>query len=76
MDSEQQTEPGGKSRQKGVNMRKLIENLLFVVCMIYALWFTLSFLEIACKNTYKNPGYNEYNCFIITMEVLEKCQKR
>lgn len=57
-------------------MRKLIENLLFIICMIFLIWFTLSFLEIACKNTYKNPEHSEYNCFIIMTEVLEKCQKR
>lgn len=52
-------------------IHKIFGNMLFVACMAFMLWFTLSFAEIAYKNTFENPQYSEYNCFIITMEVLE-----
>ena len=50
---------------------KVLGKSLYLLCMAFMLWFTLSFAEIACKNTFENPNYNKYNCFIITMEVLE-----
>ena len=50
---------------------KILGKALYLLCMVFMLWFTLSFAEIACKNTFENPNYNKYNCFIITMEVLE-----
>ena len=50
---------------------KVFGNLLYVTCMAFMLWFTLSFAEIAYKNTFDKPQYSKYNCFIITMEVLE-----
>ena len=50
---------------------KVLGKSLYLLCMVFMLWFTLSFAEIACKNTFENPNYNKYNCFIITMEVLE-----
>lgn len=52
-------------------IHKIFGNLLFVACMAFILWFTLSFVEIACKNTFENTNYSKYNCFIIMMEVLE-----
>ena len=50
---------------------KVLEKSLYLLCMAFILWFTLSFVEIACKNTFENTNYSKYNCFIITMEVLE-----
>ena len=50
---------------------KVLGKSLYLLCVVFILWFTLSFAEIACKNTFENPNYNKYNCFIITMEVLE-----
>lgn len=52
-------------------IHKIFGNMLFVACMVFMLWFTFSFAEIAYKNTFDNPEYNKYNCFIITKEVLE-----
>ena len=50
---------------------KVLGKSLYLLCMAFMLWFTLGFVEIACKNTFENPTYSKYNCFIITMEVLE-----
>ena len=50
---------------------KILGKSLYLLCMAFMLWFTLSFAEIACNNTVENPTYSKYNCFIITMEVLE-----
>ena len=50
---------------------KVLGKALYLLCMVFILWFTLSFAEIAYKNTFDKPQYNKYNCFIITMEVLE-----
>ena len=52
-------------------IHKIFGNLLYVTCMAFMLWFTLGFAEIACKNTFENPTYSKYNCFMIAMEVLE-----
>ena len=50
---------------------KVLGKALYLLCMVFILWFTLSFLEIAHKNNYENPEYSKYNCFIIMTEVLE-----
>ena len=50
---------------------KILGKSLYLLCMAFMLWFTLSFAEIAYKNTFDKPQYSKYNCFIITMEVLE-----
>ena len=50
---------------------KVLVKSLYLLCMAFMLWFTLSFAEIAYKNTFDKPQYSKYNCFIITMEVLE-----
>ena len=50
---------------------KVLGKALYLLCMAFMLWFTLSFAEIACKNTFENPTYSKYNCFMIAMEVLE-----
>ena len=50
---------------------KILGKSLYLLCIVFMLWFTLSFAEIAYKNTFDKPQYSKYNCFIITMEVLE-----
>ena len=50
---------------------KVLGKALYLLCMAFMLWFTLGFAEIACKNTFENPTYSKYNCFMIAMEVLE-----
>ena len=50
---------------------KVLGKSLYLLCMTFMLWFTLSFAEIACKNTFENPEYSKYNCFVIMTEVLE-----
>ena len=50
---------------------KVLEKSLYLLYVVFILWFTLSFIEIAYKNNYENPEYSKYNCFVIMTEVLE-----
>ena len=50
---------------------KILGKSLYLLCMAFMLWFTLSFAEIAYKNTFDKPEYSKYNCFVIMTEVLE-----
>ena len=50
---------------------KVLGKSLYLLYVVFILWFTLSFIEIAYKNNYENPEYSKYNCFVIMTEVLE-----
>lgn len=51
---------------------KVIENVAFVLCIIFAVWFLFSFVEVNMKNLTENPVYSSWNFFEIFLKILTK----
>ena len=51
---------------------KVIENVAFVLCIILAVWFICSFVEVNMKNTTENPIYSSWNFFEIFLKCFTK----
>ena len=50
---------------------KVLGKTLYILCLMFVLWVAISYVEITLENNKESPQYNKYNCFIITIEVLE-----
>lgn len=45
-------------------MKKLIDKILTIACVVFLIWGFLSWAEICCKNLSENPQYSEYNMIV------------
>ena len=52
--------------------KKIVENVMFVICIVLALWFIISFVEVDMKNLTENPVYNDWNFFEVFLKILMK----
>ena len=53
-------------------VKKIVENVMFVICVVLALWFIISFVEVDMKNLTENPVYNSWNFFEVFLKILMK----
>ena len=53
-------------------VKKIVENLMFVICVALAIWFICSFIEVNMKNLTENPVYSNWNFFEIFLKCLTK----
>ena len=53
-------------------VKKIVENVMFVICVALALWFIISFVEVDMKNLTENPVYNDWNFFEVFLKILMK----
>ena len=53
-------------------VKKIVENVMFVICVTLALWFIISFVEVDMKNLTENPVYNNWNFFEVFLKILMK----
>ena len=53
-------------------VKKVIENVTVMLCIIFAVWFLFSFVEIDMKNLTENPVYSSWNFFEIFLKTLTK----
>lgn len=53
-------------------VKKVVENVVFVLCIIFAVWFICSFIEVDMKNLTENPVYNSWNFFEIFLKCFTK----
>lgn len=53
-------------------VKKVIENVAFVLCIIFAIWFICSFIEVDMKNLTENPVYSNWNFFEIFLKCFTK----
>ena len=53
-------------------VKKVIENIMFALCVALAIWFIISFAEIDMKNLTENPVYSSWNFFEIFLKILTK----
>lgn len=53
-------------------VKKIVENVMFVICVALTLWFIISFVEVDMKNLTENPVYNSWNFFEVFLKILMK----
>ena len=53
-------------------VKKIVENVMFVICVALAFWFIISFVEVDMKNLTENPVYNSWNFFEVFLKILMK----
>ena len=53
-------------------VKKIVENVMFAICVALALWFVISFVEVDMKNLTENPVYNSWNFFEVFLKILMK----
>lgn len=53
-------------------VKKVVENVTFVLCIIFAVWFICSFVEVDMKNLTENPVYSNWNFFEIFLKIFTK----
>ena len=53
-------------------VKKIIENVMVILCITLAIWFIISFVEVDMKNLTENPVYSSWNFFEIFLKILTK----
>ena len=53
-------------------VKKIIENVMVILFVAFALWFVISFVEVDMKNLTENPVYNSWNFFEVFLKILTK----
>ena len=53
-------------------VKKVIENVMVILCVVLAIWFIISFVEVDMKNLTENPIYSSWNFFEIFLKILTK----
>ena len=63
-------------RQKEIvimnKVKKIVENVMVILCVAFAIWFLFSFVEVDMKNLTENPVYSSWNFFEIFLKILTK----
>ena len=49
-------------------MKKLFTTFISVLCVLFLLWFTASWIDIVADNCEPNPVHSEYNLFVLMVE--------
>lgn len=50
---------------------KVFGKALSTLCVMFIFWVVISYAEIALENDHEYPKYSEYNCFVVTMRIME-----
>ena len=53
-------------------VKKIIENVMVIFCIAFAIWFFFSCVEVDMKNLTENPVYSSWNFFEIFLKTLTK----
>ena len=53
-------------------VKKVIENVIVILCVAFVIWFLFSFVEVDMKNLTENPVYSSWNFFEIFLKILTK----
>ena len=53
-------------------VKKVIENVMVILCVALAIWFIISFVEVDMKNLTENPVYNSWNLFVVFLKFLTR----
>lgn len=51
---------------------KVVENVVFVLCVVFVVWLLCSFVEVDMKNLTENPVYSSWNFFEIFLKSFTK----
>lgn len=50
-------------------MKKILTKAFDILLVAAILWLVISFFDIISQNTMPNPQYNDYNLFVVLMEL-------
>ena len=53
-------------------VKKVIENVMVILCVAFVIWVIISFIEVDTKNFTENPVYGSWNFFEIFLKTLTK----
>ena len=53
-------------------VKKIIENVMVILCVTFIIWVIISFIEVDTKNLTENPVYSSWNFFKIFLKTLTK----
>ena len=53
-------------------VKKIVENVMVILCVAFAIWFLFSCVEVDMKNLTENPVYSSWNFFEIFLKILTK----
>ena len=53
-------------------VKKIVENVMVIFCVVLAIWFIISFVEVDMKNLTENPIYSSWNFFEVFLKILTK----
>ena len=53
-------------------VKKVIKNVMVILCVAFTLWFIVSFIEVNMNNLTENPVYSSWNFFEIFLKILTK----
>lgn len=53
-------------------VKKIVKNVMVILCVALAIWFIISFVEVDMKNLTENPVYSSWNFFEIFLKTLTK----
>ena len=53
-------------------VKKVIENVMVILCVTFIIWVIISFIEVDTKNLTENPVYSSWNFFKIFLKTLTK----
>ena len=53
-------------------VKKVIENVIIILCVALTIWFIISFVEVNMKNSTENPVYSSWNFFEVFLKILTK----
>lgn len=49
---------------RDTKMKKIIENIIYTICLLMLTWGLLSYVEIIAKNGSPNPQYSDNNLIV------------
>lgn len=50
-------------------MKKILTKGFDILLVVAILWLIISFFDIVSQNTIPDPQYNDYNLFVVLMEL-------
>ena len=53
-------------------VKKIVENVMVILGVAFAIWFIISFVEVDMKNLTENPVYSSWNFFEVFLKILTK----
>ena len=57
-----------KNNKMHPRLPKILETIFIILCILFALWGLLSYIEIVCKNLSENVLYSKWNLICLMID--------